>query len=69
MLTCIGLKFKGRELRKVLADIFGMSIDTRDRVIDLFLLAVDISSHDDLSINLLPVTYDKKIKLVNQWHS
>ena len=69
MITCIGLRYMGGELNKSLADIFGMSIDTCDRVIDLFLLGVDMSTHEDLSIDLLQVTIQQKINVANQWHT
>ena len=67
MVVTVGLRYMGGEEPKSLADVFGMSIESTNRVINLFLKAVDSSKHPHLSIDLLPET-EIDIKLMaKEW--
>ena len=56
----------GEELRR-LADVFGMSLDSGKRIVNLFWDAVDKSDHRHLSIDLLPRN-DTEIKdMAREW--
>ena len=67
MIVAMGLRYVGGEEVKSLADIFGMSIDSADRLINLFLKAVDSSKHHHLSIDMLPKSEMECQKLAMEW--
>ena len=56
MIVALGLRFMGGEMVKSLADVFGMSDKSAERVINKFLDAVDNSTNTLLSCSLLPKT-------------
>lgn len=66
-IACMGLRFMGGEKYKSLADIYGCSKKSTDRVIDRFLRAVDTSNSPMLSIDLLPKTNEEKERLASEW--
>ena len=68
MIVAIGLRFLGGEKPKSLADIFGTSTSSINRVIDEFLNAVDISTHRDLSTDLLPKTEEDRMRIAEEWN-
>ena len=67
VVVCIGLRFMGGEKEKSLCDIFGMSLTACRKAIDAFLLAVDNSKDDQISIDLLPQTQVEKTKVKQEW--
>ena len=69
MVIAIGIRFLGGEKVKLLADAFGTSISSINRVVDKFLNAVDHCSHPRLSTNLLPVSYQDRIRVSKEWMS
>ena len=68
MIVAIGLRFFGGEKIKSLADIFGMGISSAQRVIDVFLEAVELSNHEFLSTDLLPDTVEDRKKMADDWN-
>ena len=67
MVVAIGLRFLGGEKPKSLADAFGTSIGSIHRVVDKFLYHVDHCQHQHLSTDLLPVTYQDRIRVAREW--
>ena len=51
-----------------MADIFGCSYSSVDRVVDLFLDTVDMSLHEDLSVDLLPTEYTDQVRMAVEWN-
>ena len=68
MIVAMGLRFMGGEKKKSLADIFGCSISSVDRIVDIFLNAVDLCSHVDLSVDLLPTEYNEQVRMAIDWN-
>ena len=67
IIVCCGLRFMGGEKIKSIIDIYGFSLSTGYRLVDKFLETVDELLHADLSIDLLPRTYEEKLKLAREW--
>ena len=67
MIVAIGVRYLGGEKRKSLADIFGTSDSSIDRVIDKFLNAVNDCTHPHLSTDLLPVTEEAQTNTPREW--
>ena len=67
MIVAAGLRYMGGEEPKSLADVFGMSIDSAIRIINLFLKAVDNSKHPHLSIDLLPESEVELKLMAKEW--
>lgn len=54
MVVAMGLRYMGGKKITSLTDIFGVSFPSDERMVSLFLNAVDSSTHESLSIDLLP---------------
>ena len=67
MIVAMGIRFMGGEEVKSIADIFGVSISSVDRVVALFLDAVESSANPMLSIDLLPISYQDRMKMAEEW--
>ena len=67
MIVAMGLRFMGGEKIKSIADIFHTSIRSAERVLDIFLDAVESSTHPFLSTDLLPETEVQRNKMAEEW--
>ena len=67
MIVCMGIHYMGRECIKSLADIYGMTILSIKRLVDLFLKSIDTTTNHLLSINLLPGTPMDRAKAARDW--
>ena len=68
MRLMMGLRYMGGEKFKSLADIFGMSLKSADRVIDIFLDAVNKCEHKDLDVSLLPEREMDRNRMALEWN-
>ena len=62
-----GLIFMCGEEPKIVADIFGMSIDSAIHIINLFLMELDNSNHPHLLIDLLPESKVELKLMTKEW--
>ena len=69
MIVCVGIQYMGREYIKPLADMYGMSILSVKRLVDLFLKSIDTSTTHLLSKNLLPSTPMARAKAARDWEN
>ena len=67
MIVAMGLRFMGGEKIKSIADIYHTSIRSVERVLDVFLEAVEESNHPFLSTDLLPTTEAERQKFAGEW--
>ena len=66
MIVAMGLRYLGGEELKSIADMFGTSIGSANRVTNVFLDAVDRSVHQLLSINRLPTSYSDRVTVASE---
>ena len=68
MIVAIGIRFFGGEKIKSIADIFGVSISSAQRLINDFLEAVEKSDHPFLSTDLLPESHSDHRRVADEWN-
>ena len=68
MIVAMGVRYMGGEKIKSIADIFGTSFPSTNRVVNLFLEAVDKSTHSHLSIDLLPESDLERNRYAMEWN-
>ena len=67
MIVAMGLRFMGGEKIKSIADIYHTSLRSAERVLDIFLDAVESSDHPYLSTDLLPRTKNDRQRVTEEW--
>ena len=65
----MGIRYMGGEYVKSLADIYGMSILSVKRLVNLFLKSIDTTTNHLLSTNLLPSTPITRAKAARDWEN
>ena len=67
MIVCMVIRYMGGEYIKSLADIYGISIFTVKRLVNLFLKSIDTTTNHLLSTNLLPNNPMARAKATRDW--